>query len=98
MRISDWSSDVCSSDLLSAQGKAIPRENVDLFVEHYIMLYAKSSPVGCTGYWPDALAPLKNTFSMDAQYAVVANRPIWVDVFIPDGTAPGLYQIGRAHV
>lgn len=77
---------------LSAPGKSISRENIHLFVEHYIMLYAKSSPVGGTGYWPDALAPLKNTFSMDAQYAVVANRPIWIDVFIPNGTAPGIYQ------
>ena len=80
-----------ASDLTSA-GKTISKNDVRLFVEHYIMLYAKSSPVGGTGYWPDALAPLKKTFSMDAQYAVVANRPIWVDVFIPTGTAPGTYR------
>ena len=79
-----------ASDLTS-DGKTISKNDVRLFLEHYIMLYAKSSPVGATGYWPDALAPLKKTFSMNAQYAVVANRPLWVDVFIPAGTPPGIY-------
>ena len=79
-----------ASDLTSG-GKTISRNDVRIFLEHYIMLYAKSSPVGATGYWPDALAPLKKTFSMDAQYAVVPNRPLWVDVFIPAGTSPGTY-------
>ncbi|HET9485996.1 MAG TPA: DUF4091 domain-containing protein [Chryseosolibacter sp.] len=80
-----------ATDLASAQGKVIPKNQVKLFLEHYIMLYAKSSPVGATGYWPDALAPIKQTFNMNAQYAVVANRPIWVDVSIPGGTTAGTY-------
>ncbi len=80
------------SDLTSPQGKAIAKDRVNLFLEHYIMLYAKSSPVGATGYWPDALAPLKKTFNMNAQYAVVANRPIWVDVAVPPGTPAGIYS------
>jgi len=81
-----------ASNLTSAKGKVISQNQVSLFLEHYIMLYAKSSPVGATGYWPDALAPLKEPFNMNAQYAVVANRPIWVDVSIPSGTAPGVYS------
>lgn len=76
---------------LSSGSRTIDKKDINLFLEHYIMLYAVSSPVGATGYWPDALAPLKKPFSMDAQYAVVANRPIWIDVYIPAGTAPGLY-------
>jgi hypothetical protein len=28
---------------------------------------------------------------MDAQYAVVANRPLWVDVSVPTGTPAGIY-------
>lgn len=71
--------------------RIIPQDRIRLFFEHYIMLYAKSGPVGGTGYWPDALAPLKKPFSMDAQYAVVANRPIWVDVSVPPGTPSGTY-------
>ena len=80
------------SDLTARQGRAIPKDRVNLFLEHYIMLYAKSSPVGATGYWPDALVPLRKTFNMNAQYAVVANRPIWIDVAIPAGTPGGTYN------
>ena len=79
------------TDLKSSGGKVIPQKQVSLFLEHYIQIYAMSSPVGATGYWPDALAPLKESFSMQAQYAVVGNRPIWVDIAIPTGTPAGKY-------
>lgn len=81
-----------ASDLTSPGGRVISKDQIHLFLEHYIMLYAVSSPVGATGYWPDALAPIKKPFSMDAQYAVVANRPIWVDVSVPTGTPGGIYR------
>jgi hypothetical protein len=81
-----------ASDLTSAQGKVIPKDRVGLFLEHYIQIYAISGPVGATGYWPDALVPLKEPFSMQAQYAVVGNRPVWFDVFIPVGTPAGTYH------
>jgi hypothetical protein len=80
------------TDLTSSSGKVIPQKQVSLFLEHYIQIYAKSSPIGDTGYWPDALAPLKEPFSMQAQYAVVGNRPVWVDVYIPSGTPAGKYK------
>ncbi len=80
------------SDLTSSAGKVIPQKQVSLFLEHYIQIYAMSSPVGATGYWPDALAPLKESFSMQAQYAVVGNRPVWVDITIPTGSTAGKYS------
>ncbi len=80
-----------SSDFTSKQGKKISQSQISFFLEHYIMLYAKSSPIGETGYWPDALAPIKEPFNMAAQYAVVRNRPIWVDVSIPSSTPAGTY-------
>jgi hypothetical protein len=83
---------VIASDLKSAEGKIIPQKQVNLFLVHYIQIYAISSPVGATGLWPDALAPLKEPFSMQAQYAVVGNRPVWVDVYIPAGTPKGTYS------
>lgn len=83
---------VSVSDLRSPEGKVIPKKNLNLFLEHYIQIYAISSPVGATGYWPDALAPLKEPFSMQAQYAVVGNRPVWIDVFVPSGTPKGFYS------
>jgi len=50
-----------------------------------------SSPVGATGYWPDALAPMTESFSMQAQYHVVGNRPLWIDIKVPPATPAGLY-------
>lgn len=80
-----------ASNLTSTQGKTIPQNQINFYLEHYIMLYGKSSPIGETGYWPDALAPIKEPFNMAAQYAVVRNRPIWVDVSIPTSTQAGTY-------
>ncbi len=78
------------SDLVS-ENHRIPGEEIKLYVEHYIMLFAKSSPVGATGYWPDALAPMKVPFDMEAHYDVVRNRPLWIDLFVPKDTRGGKY-------
>jgi hypothetical protein len=80
-----------ASNLTSKQGKTIPQAQISFYLEHYIMLSGVSSPIGATGYWPDALAPIKEPFSMAAQYAVVQNRPIWVDLSIPSSTPGGTY-------
>lgn len=85
------------SDLTSKGGNVIKKENINLFLEHYIMLVGKSSPIGDTGYWPDALAPLKVPFGMTAHYDVVNNRPVWVDLFVPKGTPKGTYS-GKINV
>jgi hypothetical protein len=82
---------VTVSDLTSPAGKTIMQKQIGIYLEHYIQIYGMSSPVGATGYWPDALAPLKESFSMQAQYAVVGNRPLWVDISVPAGTPAGKY-------
>jgi len=79
------------SDLTSSTGGTISKANVKFFVQHYIFLHATSSPVGATGYWPDALAPMQAPFGMNAQYEVVKNRPIWVDLVVPKDTKGGKY-------
>jgi hypothetical protein len=81
-----------ASDFSSEEGEKISKEQIKFFLQHYIMLDGKSSPVGETGYWPDALAPIKEPFNMAAQYNVVKNRPIWVDLKIPSGTPAGIYK------
>ena len=83
---------ITSSDFVSQQGKKISKDKISFYLEHYIMLYAVSSPVGATGLWPDALAPIKEPFTMATQYSVVQNRPIWVDVEIPNLTPAGIYS------
>ena len=79
------------SDLTASSGSMISKENILLFLQHYIFLDATSSPVGATGYWPDALAPVKIPFGMNAQWNVVKNRPVWVDLFVPKNTQGGKY-------
>lgn len=80
-----------ASSLTSGDGKSISKEHIKFFLQHYVLLDAKSSPVGATGYWPDALAPIREPFSMAAQYSVVKNRPLWVDLNIPANTPGGKY-------
>lgn len=81
-----------ASSLSAGQRNNIAKEQIKFYLQHYILLDAKSSPVGETGYWPDALAPIVEPFGMDAQYSVVKNRPIWVDLDIPKGTPAGIYK------
>ena len=81
-----------ASDLVSQKGDKIASEKISFYFQHYVLLDAASSPVGATGYWPDALVPIKAPFNMSAQYNVVQNRPIYVDLFIPAKTKSGTYS------
>ncbi len=79
------------SDLTSPAG-IIPRDRVKLFFEHVILCYGKSSPIGDTGFWPDALAPLTGPFSMSAEFrGFVKNRAIWIDAIVPPSASAGDY-------
>jgi hypothetical protein len=49
-------------DLVSA-GDKIGQDHLGLFLEDEILCYGKSSAVGDTGFWPDALAPLADSIS-----------------------------------
>ncbi|HUV13640.1 MAG TPA: DUF4091 domain-containing protein [Acidobacteriota bacterium] len=78
---------------LRSSDNQIPGERVDLFFEHAILCYGKSSPVGDTGFWPDALAPLTEPFGMGAAFRkAVRNRAIWVDIHVPDSVPAGHYE------
>ena len=80
------------SDLISSQDR-IPKEQVRLYFEHVVLCYGKSSPVGSTGFWPDALAPLTDPFGMAAAFRrAVRNRAIWVDVLVPPQLVAGTYH------
>ena len=86
-----------TSDLVSPNGK-IPRDRVKLYFEHDILCYGKSSQIGETGFWPDALAPLTDPFSMAAEFReAVRNRGVWVDVVTPADAPAGQYT-GRIRV
>jgi hypothetical protein len=81
-----------TSDLVSNSGR-IARDRVRLYLEHVVLCYGKSSTVGATGFWPDALAPLTGPFGMDSQFrSFVRNRAIWVDVQVPEDAPGGVYS------
>jgi hypothetical protein len=80
-----------ATDLVSRDGR-IPREQIKLYFEHAILCYGKSSSVGATGFWPDALAPLTDPFSMASEFrSAVGNRAVWVDVLTPAAVPAGDY-------
>jgi hypothetical protein len=82
---------VQASDLASPSGK-IPADRVKLYLEHVVLCYGKSSPIGATGFWPDALVPLTDPFGMASEFRTfVRNRAIWVDVVVPPGAPAGTY-------
>jgi hypothetical protein len=80
-----------ASDLVSSAGR-LARDHVKLYFEHVILCPGKSSPIGETGFWPDALAPLTDPFGMAAPFReAVRNRGIWVDVITPPDLPAGDY-------
>ncbi|HYK91013.1 MAG TPA: glycoside hydrolase domain-containing protein [Acidobacteriota bacterium] len=81
-----------ASDLTSTKGR-IPKDRIKLYFEHVILCYGKSSPIGETGFWPDALVPLSDPFSMASEFRTfVKNRAVWVDVIVPADAAAGDYS------
>ncbi len=84
---------VQTSDLVSSRGR-LARDQVKLYFEHVILCPGKSSPVGQTGFWPDALAPLTDPFDMAAapfRGEAIRNRGIWIDVITPPDLPAGDY-------
>lgn len=80
------------SDLTSPAGR-ISRDRLHIYLQHVVLCYGKSSPVGDTGLWPDALVPLAAPFSMAGPFRrTLIRRALWVDVYVPPETAPGDYQ------
>jgi hypothetical protein len=80
-----------ASDLVSGAGR-LARDHVKLYFEPVILCPGKSSPIGEGGFWPDALAPLTDPFSMAAPFGeAVRNRGIWIDVITPPDLPAGDY-------
>src|SRR5690348_9217025 len=99
---------VSVSNLSGPGGQIISSSNIALFREQYVYVNAASpnwggsnQPMGA-GWYPDGLIPFIDPatgappsgalravpFSVSAN----ANQPIWVDVFVPRGSAAGQYN------
>lgn len=73
-----------AEELRSASGR-IARDQIRLYLEHLVLCYAPSSPVGGSGFFPDALAPLTDPFPLAAEFRRnVRTRAVWADIAIPE--------------
>ncbi|MFN3653455.1 MAG: hypothetical protein ACK47B_28075 [Armatimonadota bacterium] len=87
------------SALRGPGGAALAAENIDRFRQHYLKVtvpseFEKGHPVpeSAAGEFPVQMVPLREgkpgqTFSVPAG----RNQPVWIDLFIPEGQAPGDY-------
>src|SRR5579884_535546 len=83
---------VTATALSSANG-TIPAAAVKLYFEHEVLCSSPSSSAGAAGFWPDALAPLTDPFSMEASFRhAVRNRVIWIDPVTPADAPAGDYS------
>jgi len=93
-----------ASDLRSQDGSVIQASNLTFYREQYVFVSKPSprSPEG-GGWYPDALIPFVNPDAAlqhtpprfpGAPFNVEAgrNQPIWVDVYVPSATPPGVYS------
>src|SRR3546814_4365070 len=89
MRISDWSSDVCSSDLLLLLVGALEVEGADIGARLHLVLADAHHVVAARDFLPDILVRVERVATLVdiAEPHRVAER---------DRAAVG--QIGRAHV
>jgi len=74
----------------------LPASEVKVYLEYFSKVYAPSGKNGRKGYWPDALVPLTRPFTVKSSRRdrgpVLRNQPLWVDVEVPPGQRPGVYE------
>jgi hypothetical protein len=90
--------DVQVSDLRGKTGVISSEKYITVYFEEFLNLTRPSSLTGGTGEWPDPLVPRIDRYANEKRNAfpfkLVDGRtqPIWIDVFVPPATAPGLYR------
>jgi hypothetical protein len=81
------------SDLRNANS-LIQHNQVELFLEYPVNVYATSDVRQATGLWPDALVPLTDPLTIgsarDTRFPY--HQPFWVDIIIPENQPPGEYN------
>ena len=90
--------DVDVTDLRGPSGVIPSKANVTVYLENYLNLRMPSAIDGGSGEWPDPLIPRIDRYAREKRNAFPfrltkgRNQPIWVDVYVPQHTAPGLYH------
>ncbi len=91
---------VVAADFKGQGGAVIPIGNIDLFLEHYLNVKVTSRgdsthiAHGATaGEHPTQMVPF-NARKFGAPFGVAPgrNQPVWVDIYVPEDTVPGLYN------
>lgn len=88
---------------IGPDGARIPPDRISIYRQEYLNITTPSKNVGQTGWWPDALVPLKDRYFGETR----ARRPMtknggenesfWIEVETPQGQKPGLYR-STVHV
>ena len=65
----------------------------EVYAERYINVYQSTSGNTYTGWYPDALVPIKNyAAKRDNKISKGDNQGIWINVNIPQNAVPGTYK------
>jgi len=90
--------DVDVTDLRGKSGVIATKTNITVYLENYLNLKMPSAIDGGSGEWPDPLVPRIDRYAHEKRNAFPfqltkgRNQPIWVDVYVPPNTPPGLYH------
>jgi len=95
--------DIQVSALSDETGNSIPSSSIQIYLVGFVNVNRPTRVGGDTGEWPDALIPRvdfyyherRNAFPF--QLAAGRNQPIWIDVYVPNGTRAGVYK-GKVNV
>jgi hypothetical protein len=95
--------DVECTDLRGERGSLSAAQYITVYLERYLNLSIPSSITGGTGEWPDPLIPRIDRYANEKRNAFPfnltrdRNQPIWIDVYVPPSTAPGVYR-GQVNI
>src|SRR3546814_2848127 len=100
MRISDWSSDVCSSDLIVEEDLEFALENAPETFENVNERYGRITKNAVRALWADVKlwrneyqACLDLCMQLDAQYAGSMVRPLdWYSIFNPVTSTESIFE------
>jgi len=79
---------------LKSGPKEFAAENVRVYLEHLVTVYAPTGKHGRKGRWPDPLVPLTRPFDVKASghREKPRHQPLWIDIKVPRDQAPGTYR------
>jgi hypothetical protein len=90
--------DIDFSDLRSARGAAISRNNITVYFEEFIDITHPSTRDASPGLWPDALIPRTDRYFHERRSVFPFNlpqnrtQPLWIEIYVPPQAAPDVYS------